>query len=413
MEIVHRSCCGLDVHKKQVTACLLSVRPGAKRQKLIREFASYSAALEQLAAWLQEHGVERVAMEATGPYWRPVWNILEAAGLRLMLVNAQHIKRVPGRKTDVCDAEWLAELLLHGLLEASFVPARKLRELRDLTRSRACLVQDQARVRNRLQKVLEDANIKLASVATDPFGVSARAMLERLMAGETDAARMAELARGRLRKKIPELVQALQGRLYEHHRFQLRLLWDQLGALQALLARIEQQIEAHLDEQLSRAVELLDTIPGLDRVAALEVLAEIGPDMEQFPSAGHLASWAAMCPGNQQSAGKRRSGKTRKGNRWLRAALCRAAWAGSRKKDSYVKALYRRFARRRGRKRAIVAVGHSLLVMAYCMLQRDQSYRELGEDFFDRRNQQRTINRLARRLQNLGCAVVMPAQASA
>lgn len=391
MEIIYSRCCGLDVHKRQVTACLLIVRPGAQRQKLIREFATYTAALEQLAEWLLEHGVEQLAMEATGPYWRPVWNILEAAGLGLLLVNAQHIKRVPGRKTDVSDAEWLAELLLHGLLEASFVPERKLRELRDLTRSRASLVQDQARVRNRLQKVLEDANIKLASVVTDPFGVSARAMLQRLLAGETDASQLAELARGRLRQKIPELVQALQGRLNEHHRFQLQLLWDQLQALEALLARIEQQIEAHLDAELSRAVELLDTIPGLDRVAATEVVAEIGADMAQFPSARHLASWAAMCPGNHQSA----------------------AWSGSRKKDSYVKALYRRFAQRRGRKRAIVAVGHAILVMAYWMLQRDQSYRELGEDFFDRRHQQRTINRLARRLQNLGCAVTLPAQASA
>lgn len=409
MEIIYSCCCGLDVHKKQVTACVLSRQPGAERRQWIRQFSTYTHGLEQLTEWLQQQGVEQVAMEATGPYWRPVWNILEAAGVRLMLVNAQHVKRVPGRKTDVCDAQWIAELLLHGLLQPNLVPDRKQRELRDLTRTRACLVQDQSRVRNRIQKVLEDANIKLASVVSDPFGVSARAMLERLIAGETDPQQMTKLALGKLRKKVPELAQALAGRLNEHHRFQLRLLGDQLQAIETLLVRIERQIEAHLDARQARAVELLDTIPGLDRTAAVEVVAEIGVNMAPFPSAGHLSSWAAMCPGNHESAGKRLSGKTRKGSRWLRAALCRAAWAGSRKNNSYVKGLYRRLAARRGKKRAIVAVGHSLLVMAYWILKRNQPYQELGEDFFDRLDQRKTIHRLKRRLESLGCSVTLPA----
>jgi transposase len=402
MQVLHPCCCGMDVHKKQVTACVLVLDTAGDQQVDIREFGTVTRELLRLCDWLRKAGVEKIAMESTGAYWRPVWNILEASGFSQMLVNARDMKAVPGRKTDAGDAEWIADLLQHGLLKASFVPSTDLRRLRDLTRMRAKLTEDHTRVVNRLQAVLEDANIKLASVVTDVAGISARAMLSALLDGECDAERLASLARGRMRPKIPQLLLALEGHFTDHHRFMVQSLLRQMDFLAQERAVLEAQIEQHLENDRREAVALWQTIPGVDHVTACVFAAEIGVRPEQFPDAHHLASWVGMCPGNNESAGKRKSGKTRHGNLWLRAALCRAAWAASHTKHTYLAALFRRLAKRRGRKRAIFAVGHAILVIAYQMLKTKQTYCDLGEDYFDRLDKARTTRALLRRLTNLG-----------
>lgn len=402
MEVVHEVCCGLDVHKKSVTACVLWAS-GRRRQT--REFATFTRSLLELADWLRASGVTHVAMESTGVYWKPVWNLLEGL-FEVLLVNAQHIKAVPGRKTDQKDSEWIADLLQHGLLRASFVPPTPIRELRDLTRYRASMAQENNRIANRIQKVLEDANIKLASVATDTLGASGRAMLEAIVGGEAGSEQLAEMARGKLRNKIPELQQALEGRTTAHHRFLLRELLDHLYFVESKMRRIEQEIEKRLGPSQSEVARLC-TIPGVDRVTAWGLLAEIGLNMRQFPDAQHLASWAGLCPGNHESAGKRKSGKIRKGNRWLRRCLCQAAWAVSTKKNSYLSALYRRLAARRGGKRAVIAVAHNLLVIAYYILRDGVCYRDLGPDYFDRLNPEGLRRRLTKRLEGLGFKVTV------
>jgi len=346
-----------------------------------------------------------VAMESTGVYWKPVFNILEGR-FAVMLVNAQHIKQVPGRKTDVKDCAWIAQLLQHGLLRASFVPPPPIRELRDLTRQRSQLVAEKATAANRVQKVLEDANIKLASVATDVLGVSGRDMLEAIIAGEDDAAKLADQARKRLRHKIPALQTALRGRVTEHHRFQLRLLLDHVTHLEELIGRLGARIE-EVTAPFAEAVERLTTIPGVEQRAAETVIAEIGPNMEQFPTADHLASWAGMCPGNNESAGKRKSGRTTKGSRWLRQMLTQAAWAASHTKDTYLAAQYRRLAARRGKKRALVALGHTLLVIMYHLLKNRTTYQELGGDFLERLEPDRLTRQLVKRLEKLGHNVIL------
>jgi transposase len=343
-------------------------------------------------------------MEATGVYWKPVWNVLEGQFTEVLLVNAQHIKAVPGRKTDQKDSEWIADLLQHGLLRGSFVPPRPTRELRDLTRYRVSLTEECNRVSNRIQKVLEDANLKLASVATDALGASGRAMLRAMLAGEDNPERLAELAKGLLRNKIPALREALVGRVTEHHRFMLRQLLDDLEHAEAKMATVEEEIDRRL-RPFQTEVARLCTIPGVDRVTAWGLLSEIGLNMAQFPSAAHLASWAGMCPGNFESAGKRLSGKTRKGSALLRRHLCQAAWAVSTKKNSYLSALFRRVAARRGKKRATMAVGHAILVIAFHLLNRQTIYVDLGHDYFDRRNADAVRRSLVKRLQNLGHTV--------
>ena len=343
MEVVHEVCCGLDVHKKSVTACVLWAS-GRRRQT--RAFGTFTRELLELGDWLRACGVTHVAMESTGVYWKPVWNLLEGQ-FEVLLVNAQHIKAVPGRKTDQKDSEWIADLLQHGLLRASFVPPTPTRELRDLTRYRASLAQEINRIANRIQKVLEDANIKLASVATDTLGASGRAMLEALVNGEQDSQRLAEMSRGLLRNKIPQLQQALEGRVTAHHRFLLRELLDHLYFVESKMGRIEEEIAERLAPFQSEVARLC-TIPGVDRVTAWGLLAEIGMNMKQFSDAQHLASWAGLCPGSHESAGKRKSGKIRKGSLWLRRCLCQGAWAVSTKKNNYLSALYRRLAVRRG-----------------------------------------------------------------
>jgi transposase len=345
-------------------------------------------------------------MESTGVYWKPIWNILEGQFV-ILLVNAQHIKQVPGRKTDVKDAEWIAQLLQHGLLRGSFVPPVAQREMRELTRQRRKLIQANASVANRIQKVLEDANIKLGSVATDVLGMSGRSMLEMIIAGSVDPAAMAQQARGRMRAKIPELEKALCGKVTDHHRFLLRLLLDDWDARARLIARLSERIQAVIPAPMQEAVERLVTIPGIEERAAQAIVAETGPDLSPFASAPQLASWAGMCSGNNESAGKRKSGKTTKGNRWLREVLVQSAWPASRAKGTYFSAQFRRLAGRRGKKRAAVALGHALLVVIFHLLKGKTTYRELGADYFDRLDQERLTRGLVRRLERLGHKVTL------
>ena len=405
MEVVYPRCWGLDIHKKLVVACVITPGDDSAPRKEVRSFATMTDDLLTLGDWLAERGVTHVAMESTGVYWQPIYNLLEDR-FELLLVNAQHIKAVPGRKTDVRDCEWIADLLRHGLLRASFVPNREQRELRDLSRYRTALVQERSAEVNRLQKSLEGANIKLAAVATDIMGKSGREILAELVAGSADAVALAQLAKGRLRETIPQLERALAGRVGPHQRFLVAQHLGHIDYLDEAIARLSAEIAERLrplEDELAR----LDEIPGVGRTAAEVILAELGTDMRRFPTERHAASWAAMCPGNHESAGKRRSGKTRKGNRHLRAALTEAAQAAGRTKDTYLGAQYRRLAARRGKKRAALAVGHSILIIAYHLLEEGTSYRDLGGDYFDRRDPRALEHRLVQRLEALGNKVTL------
>ena len=408
MQVLYERCCGLDVHKVTVAACVVVPEPGGTPRKEVRTFGTMTADLLALGDWLAARGVTHVAMESTGVYWKPVWNLLEER-FTLLLVNARHVKAVPGRKTDVRDSEWLADLLRHGLLRASFVPARGQRELRELTRYRTALVQERSAEVNRLQKTLEGANIKLAGVATDVLGLSARRMLAALVAGIADPAALAELAQGRLREKIPQLERALVGRFGAHQRFLVAEQLAHIDFLDERIARVGAEIAERMrpSAAMTAAVERLDTIPGVGRRTAEILVAEIGVDMTRFPTAAHLASWAGMCPSNDESAGKRRSGRTRRANPWLRAALVEAAHAAARTKNSYLGALYHRLAARRGKKRATVAVGHALLVTAYHLLKDGTVYRDLGPAHFDERDRAAVERRLVHRLERLGYKVTL------
>lgn len=406
METLYRRCAGLDVHKKTVVACVRLLKEDGTLHEEVRTFGTMTGDLLALYDWLQANGVTHVAMESTGVYWKPVYNILDGGFTEVLLVNPQHVKHVPGRKTDVKDCQWIAQLLQHGLLRGSFVPPRPQRELRDLTRHRAQLSSEHTRVVNRIHKVLEDANIKLASVASDILGVSGREMLEQIVAGNEDPQALAQLARQRLRKKIPELEKALRGHFTEHHRFLLKSHLEHVKFLESQLADLNQRIDEHLRPFLTEEQsEKLDEIPGVNIKTLEAVIAEIGPDMARFPTDKHLNSWAGMCPGNKQSAGKRQSGKTTKGNPWLRRALTEAAWSAARAKNSYFSALYRRLAARRGKKRALVAVGHALLTVIYHMLKYNLPYNELGPDYFDRLHASDLERYLVRRLERLGYRV--------
>ncbi len=404
MEVIYGRCCGLDVHKETVVACVI-IREGSKAHKEVRTFRTMTVDILVLHDWLMAHGVTHVAMESTGIYWKPIFNLLEGS-LSVLLVNAAHIKAVPGRKTDVKDCEWIADLLSYGLLRGSFIPPEPLRDLRDLTRYRKSLTDERVREVNRLQKLLETANIKLSSVATDVMGVSGRAMLDALLSGNTDPAVLADLARGKLRKKLPLLRQALEGRFRPHHRFMLGQILSHLDYLDEAIEALGKEVENHI-APFSSQVKLLDTIPGVDQKVAQAIVAEIGVDMSQFPSHRHLASWAGLCPGNNESAGKHKSGKTRKGDRWLKRSLIEAAWAVSRAKDTYLNTLYHRVARRRGLKKAAVAVCHAILVMAYHMLKHHIPYQELGADYFDLLNATHVKNHFVQRLEGLGFKVTL------
>jgi transposase len=372
----------------------------------VRSFGTMTRDILALADWLAQEGVTHVAMESTGSYWKPIYNLLEDR-FEVLLVNASHIKQVPGRKTDVKDCQWIAKLLAAGLLRASFVPPKGLRELRDLTRHRTKLTQERAAVINRLQTILEDANIKLGSVATDVMGVSGRAMIDAIIDGETDPHKLAELAQRRLREKIPDLRVALEGRVTEHHRFLLKLLLREVDFFAAAIQEVSARIEQISDPFFREAVELLSTTNGIQQRIAENVLAEIGTNMGQFPSDKHLSSWAGMCPGNNESAGKRKSGKTAKANPWLAGALGEAAWAASHTKKTYLSALFRRIAARRGKKRAVVAVGHAILVAIYHMLKRRIPYADLGAEHLDRINPERVTRYYLKKLEGLGVKVTV------
>lgn len=397
--------CGLDVHKRTVTACLIRVGARGEATREVRTFETTTSDLLKLAEWLAQQGCQHVAMESTGVYWKPVFNILEGVCSHVLLVNAQHIKNVPGRKTDVKDSEWIADLLVHGLLSASFIPPKDIRELRELTRYRKKLIQQRASQSNRIQKLLEVCNIKLSSVATDILGVSGREMLQALIAGETDAAKMAELAQGRMRKKIPQLTEALRGVMSDTQRWLLNEQLDHIVELDARIGHLDEKIE-ELTRPFAPLVQKLCEIPGVGRRIAEVVLAEIGTNMKQFPTSEHLASWAGMCPGHHESAGKRQSGKTRKGSPWLRAALVEAGWAASHTKDTYLSAQAKNIARRRGQKRACIAVGHSILTIVYELLSHaDQTYRELTAQAYCLTDRNRLKFDLLRRLRALGVEV--------
>jgi transposase len=403
MEVVYPRCCGLDVHKKVVVACCIISGP-SRAQKEVRQFGTMTEDLLALADWLTDHGVTHVAMESTGSYWQPIWNLLEG-NFELLLVNAQHVKAVPGRKSDVRDSEWIADLLRHGLLKGSFVPDRPQRELRELTRYRTSLVQERSAEVNRLQKVLEGANIKLAAVASSIMGKSARQMLEGLVEGSTDTTALADLARGRLREKIPQLQQALAGAFRAHQRFMVVQQLAHIDFLDESIAQVSTEIAERL-RPFEDTVARLDTIPGVGRTTAEIVLAEVGATVDRFPTAGHLASWAGMCPGQHESAGKRLSGKTRKGNKALRAALVEAAQPAGRTKDTYLSAHYHRLIVRRGRKKTMVAVGHTILVIIYHLLRHPASvYQDLGADFYAQRNEEAMARHHVRQLEAAGYQV--------
>jgi transposase len=403
MRIVYQHVAGLDVHKKVIVAAVLAQLANGDWLQEKRNFGTMTADLLALSDWLMLHGVTHVAMESTGEYWKPVFNILEN-NFEVIIVNAQHLSKVPGRKTDQGDAEWIAELMQCGLLKASFVPPLGQRELRELTRFRSTFVRERATLVNRLQKVLESANLKLASVASDVMGVSGRAILDAIIQGQASPQEMAELAKGRLREKREALVKALEGRIKPHHRFVLSELLCQIDNFDESIARFDAQIGDYC-RPFEEAVVLLDTIPGVARQTAEVIVAEIGTDMSRFPTANHLAAWAGVAPGNNESAGKRRSGKTRKGNQPLGAALNQAAHGASHTKNTYLAAQYQRLAARRGKKKAIVAVMHSILVIAYHMIQRKEPYHELGGNYFDQRQPEVTAKRLLKRLEKLGYQV--------
>lgn len=372
LDVLYERCCGLDLHKKSGTACRIVPGPDGRPRKEIRTFGTMTADLLALGDWLAAGGVTHVAMESTGVYWKPVWNLFEDR-FTLLLVNAAHVKQVPGRKRDVGDAAWLAELLRHGLLQPSFVPARPARELRELTRYRSSLVRDRTAEINRLQKTLEGATIKLASVVSEVTGVSARAMLAELVAGNEDAAAVAALAQGQLRRKRAELERALTGHMRPHQRFMLAQHLTHIDSLNEQIDQVSAEIEGRM-RPFEAELSILDSIPGIGRWSAEVILAEIGPDMERFPDAGHLASWAGMCPGHDESAGKRRSGTTRRGSPWLRVTLTEAAYAAGRGKDPYLSGGYHRLIGRKGKKKTVIAVGRTILELCHRLLRTGQLY---------------------------------------
>jgi transposase len=403
MEVVYRCCAGLDVHARTVVACL-----NKNGHKEIRTFSTMTDDLLSLSDWLVQEGCTIVAMESTGVYWKPVFNLLEGV-LEVMLVNAQHVKAVPGRKTDVKDCEWLADLLRHGLLKASFIPPLLIRELRELTRYRQTLIKEQVNIANRIQRLLESANIKLGQVASDVLGVSGRLMLKQLAEGETDVEKLADLAKGRLKEKRLELRRALHGRLTVAQRFVLREFLSRVEELDAAIKRVNEEIEREVRASenpfVGEAIELLQSIPGVGERVAQVIVSEIGVEMDRFPTDRHLSSWAGMSPGNNQSGGKRKNAKTTKGNVHLRRALVQAAWAATHTKGTYLAAQYRRLVKHKGKQRALVAVGHSILVIIYHVLAKRTSYQELGGEYFDKQNVESQRKVYIRKLESLGLKV--------
>ena len=412
MEVLYPHCAGLDVHKNTVVACVRHMVNGTVNRE-VRTFKTTTKELLALSEWLAAEGCTHIAMEATGVYWKPVWHILSDGDFALVLANAAHVKNVPGRKTDVNDATWLADLLAHGLIRGSFVPDPQTQEMRDLLRTRTQLMRERSRHVQRLQKTLEDANIKLDSVISDVMGQSGRKMIEALIAGESDPEQLAQLAHRRIKATPEELCEALRGRVTRHHRFLLSVHLQQIEAIDKLTGDIDLEVDAHV-EPFRDTVLLLTTIPGVDELGACVILAEIGRDMSRFPTAGHLISWAGLCPRNDESAGKRRSTRMRKAAVWLKTTLVQCAWAAARKKASYLQAQFHRLRARRGAKKAIGAVAASILTAAYEMLKTGTLYEDLGCNHFDKRGKGKQVHRLVSRLHNLGYAVqITPLPAAA
>jgi transposase len=403
--------CGLDVHQKTITACLLIGALEEQPREFQRTFRTTTRGLLELRDWLQENSCTHVAIESTGIFWRPVFHILEDV-VTVLLVNANHMKQVPGKKTDLKDAQWIARLLRWGLLKPSLIPPSPIRDLRDLCRYRRKLIEQTSAEKNRVQKVLDDANIKIGTVASNVFGVSGRAMIKALLETEMTPEEMANLAKGKLRDKIPELMEALEGEVSEHHRFLIAMHLEHMGYLKEAVAKLDDRITEKI-QPYQHQIDNIRTTPGFDVASAQHVFAEIGGDATLFPSERHIASWAGLCPGNNESAGKQKSGRTTKGNSWLRCVLVQTAHASCRTKDTYLKSFYRRIAARRGKGRAIIAVAHKQMRAVYHELREDKSYRELGPDFFDRLNQKALEQRLTRRLEDLGYRVELsPASAT-
>lgn len=405
MKVVHSICCGLDVHAKTVVACLIK---GGEKER--RTFSTMTDDLVRLKEWLIAAECPRVGIESTGVYWRPVFNILEDR-VEVLLLNARDVKGRRGRKTDMLDSEWIAEMVQYGLVEGSFIPPANIRELRELTRYRESLVRHRTSLANRIQKLIESGNIKLGQVASDVFGASGRAMLRALADGQSDAHGLASLARGSLKKKETELARALQGQLTEAQRWVLKALLNQYEQTEIEIAEVQERLSAEVadnaDPFAPDAVALLQTVPGIGEKVAMVIIAEIGLDMTRFPTAGHLASWAGLCPGNHESAGKRSSGRTTKGNPYLRTSLVQAAWAATRTRNTYLAAQYRRLVKRMGAKKALVAVAHTMLTMVYYILKRREPFRELGGDYFERRNVDDQRKSLVRKLESLGFSVTI------
>lgn len=406
MEVLIERCCGLDVHKKSITACIIT-----PKGKEIRSFETLTRRLVDLVDWIKSERCSHVAMESTGDYWKPIYNLLELEELKPLVVNAQHIKAVPGRKTDVKDAEWIAKLLRHGLVQGSYIPNRDQRELREIIRYRRSIIEERTREVNRLQKVLEGGNIKLSSVASNVLGVSGRNMLEAMIQGESDPSILADFAQKKLKAKKEQLKLALEGSLGPHQLLRLEKQLSHIDQLNELITELDEEVERRMSP-FAEDLKLLDTIPGVGKRTAEQILAEIGTDMTRFPSAGHLCSWAGMTPGHDESAGKKRSARTRKGNKKLRSALVESARAAGRKKNTYLSAQYHRIAGRRGKNRAAVAVGHSILAIVYVLLTRRQAYKELGFDYFDQRNREMVMNRSIKRLESLGYQVNLSEQSA-
>jgi len=400
MEVLHPICAGLDVHKETVVACVRHMS-GGKVKTEVRTFATTTGALLELSAWLGTGQVTHIAMEATGVYWKPVWHILADGDFELLLANAAHVKNVPGRKTDVKDAEWLADLLAHGLIRASFVPDQPTQQMRDLLRTRKQLVRERISHTQRIQKALEDANIKLDTVVTNILGLTGRRILQRLIDGETLPQALATLAHRNIQASPDRLEAALRGRVTPHHRFLLKLHLDQIDALDAAIASIDKEVEGNL-EPFRAAIELLSAIPGISQLSARVILSEIGLDMSRFETAGHLVSWAGLCPRNDESAGKRRSTRMRKGAPWLKTILIQCGWAAMRTKGSYFQAQYYRLRSRRGARKAVCAVAASLLTTIYHMLNNGACYQDLGANHFDQRAKTKHVQRLVNRLESLG-----------